>query len=54
MNSPVEYRGDNKKKTKFDLKKHKDNTLRSLNEVEKFLNCVTKVKNYTCLFRLFK
>lgn len=53
MNNLTEYRGDDKKK-KFDFKKHKDNTLRSLNEVERFLNCATKAKNYACLFRLFK
>ena len=54
MNTLYEYRGDNKKKNKFDLKKHKDNTLYSLKEVEKFLNCATKAKNYSLLFKLFK
>lgn len=55
MDSLVSYKGENKnKKNKFDFKKHKDNTLRSLNEVENFLNCTTKVKNYACLFKLFR
>ena len=43
-----------KKHMSFDLKKHKDNTLHSLFEVEKFLNCDKKKKNYAYLFKLFK
>lgn len=54
MDSITEYSRGNQKKKKFDFKKHKDNTLRSLNEVEKFLNCATKAKNYASLLRFFK
>lgn len=44
----------NNKKKHFKLKEHKDNTLRSLREVEAFLNCVTKAKKYALLLKLFK
>ena len=54
MDNSIQYRSNIKENKKFDFKKHKDNTLCSLKEVEKFLTCATKAKNYAFLLKLFK
>ncbi len=41
-------------KKKFDFKKMKNNTCRSLNEVEYFLNNLHKFKNYIKLYKILK
>ena len=43
-----------KKKIKFDFKKMKKNTIRSLNEVECFLNNFHRVCNSVKLFKILK
>jgi hypothetical protein len=45
---------DNKKKNKIDLKKFKNNTFNSLNEVEQFLNDFHRFKNYIKLYKILK
>ena len=42
------------KKSKIDLKQKKDNTIKSLNEVECFLNDFGKFKRYIHLYKFFK
>lgn len=60
---PAENRGENKKKDnpknkkkkiKFDFKKKKENTLRSLNEVEHFLSDFKCFSRYIKLYFLLK
>lgn len=46
--------GEKKKKSKFDFKKKKDNAIKSLGEVEKFLKDFTKAGKYTKLYSLLK
>ena len=43
-----------KKKIKIDFKKKKDNTIKSLNDVENFLRNFKKISNYTRIYKLFK
>ena len=43
-----------KKKIKIDFKKKKDNTIKSLQEVENFLRNFKKISKYTKIYRLFK
>ncbi len=56
----VEYRNSSnsnkneKKKIKFDFKKKKDNTLRSLHDVEHFLSDFKNLKRYIKLYFLLK
>ncbi len=49
-------RGNNKlpPKKKFDFKCCKNNTIRSLNEVEYFLNNLHKFSRYIHLYKFFK
>lgn len=48
-------RGDKKSPPKkFDYKKYKKNTLKSLNDVEYFLNNYKKFKYYFKIYKLFK
>ena len=42
------------KKNKIDIKKFKQNTINSLNEVEVFLNDFHKLKKYINLYKIFK
>lgn len=41
-------------KKKFDIKTYQKNTLRSLNEVEYFLNNFKRFSRYVKLFKFFK
>ena len=43
-----------KGKHKFDFKKMKNNTCKSLNEVEYFLNNLHRFKNYIKLYKILK
>lgn len=59
MNYPMENRGENKsspkkKKNHFDFRTKKDNTLRSLKEVEYFLNDFKRIAKHIKLYRLLK
>ena len=45
---------NDKNKNKFDFKKKKDNTLRSLAEIEAFLNRFSKCKKGAALYKFFK
>ena len=45
---------NNKKEIKFDFKRKKDNTIRSLNEVENFLCDLKGLSKYIKLYYLFK
>lgn len=45
---------EKKKKCKFDFKKKKENTIKSLGEVENFLKGFTKAGRYTKLYSLLK
>lgn len=45
---------EKEKKTKIDIKKTKDNTIKSLNEVEYFLNDFGRFKRYLHLYKFFK
>jgi hypothetical protein len=45
---------DNSKKVKFDFKNSKNNTMRSLNEVESFLRDLKGLSKYIKLYYLFK
>lgn len=51
---PPKANNDNKKKIKFDFKRKKDNTIRSLNEVENFLCDLKGLSKYIKLYYLFK
>ena len=51
---PPPPKTDNKKKNKFDFKKIKNNTCKSLNEVECFLNDFHRFKNYIKLYKILK
>lgn len=42
------------KKRKFDFITKKNNTLKSLNEVEYFLRNIKKMKNCVSLYKIFK
>ena len=42
------------KKNKIDIKKFKQNTINSLNEVEVFLNDFLRLKKYINLYKIFK
>lgn len=42
------------KKKKFDIKKYKTNTLKSLNEVENFLHNIKKITNSIKLYKILK
>lgn len=42
------------KNKKFDFKTKKNNTLKSLNEVEYFLRNIKKMKKYINLYKIFK
>lgn len=50
------YRSDNTKKEnpKFDFIKRKDNTIKSLKDVDFFLNKLNKGFNYLNFFKFFK
>lgn len=55
LENPNEERGENKKKkSKFDFKKKKENTLRSLREVEYFLNDFKRISKHIKLYKLLK
>lgn len=43
-----------RKKSKFDFKTKKNNTLKSLNEVEYFLRNIKKMKKCVNLYKIFK
>ena len=45
---------NNSSKKKFDFKKLKNNTCRSLNEVEYFLNNLHQFTNYIKLYKILK
>lgn len=49
-------RGDPKppSKNKFDFKKYKDNTMKSLNETEYFLNHIRDISKYIRIYKIFK
>lgn len=49
-------RGEHKSppKKKFDFKKCKDNTIKSLNETEYFLTHLNELSRYIKLYKLFK
>lgn len=52
-----EHKKGNKKlppKKKFDIKTYQKNTMRSLNEVEYFLNNFKRFSRYVKLFKFFK
>lgn len=51
-----ENRGDKKspQKNSFDFKKYKKNTIKSLNDVEYFLNNFKKFKRFFKLTKIFK
>lgn len=57
-----DFRGEEKKegkkneakKTKFNFKLHKDNTLKSLKEVNSFLSDFNRVINYITLYKILK
>lgn len=49
-----EYRGEEKKKKKFDFKSYKKNTIKSLNEVEFFLNNFKNFSKYLKLYKIIK
>lgn len=51
-----ENRGDKKspQKKSYDFKKYKKNTIKSLNEVEYFLNNFKKIKRLIKLTKIFK
>lgn len=55
MQFETNKRGDNKSpQKKFDYKKYKKNTLKSLNDVEYFLNNYKKFKHFFKIYKLFK
>lgn len=43
-----------KQKNKFDIKKIKNNTINSLNDVEHFLRDFNRFKNYIKLYKILK
>ena len=45
---------DSSKKPKIDIKSKKENTIKSLNEVEFFLNDFKRFKRYIHLYKFFK
>ena len=51
---PPPPKTDNNKKNKFDFKQIKNNTCKSLNEVECFLNDFHRFKNYIKLYKILK
>lgn len=51
---PPENREAPPPKNKVDLKKLKNNTIKSLNEVEMFLNDFNRFKNYIKLYNILK
>ena len=51
---PPKINNDNMKKIKFDFKRKKDNTIRSLNEVENFLCDLKGLAKYIKLYYLLK
>ena len=46
--------GEVSKKRKFDFKQKKNNTLKSLNDVEYFLFIFKKIKKYIDIYKIFK
>lgn len=55
MQFDINKRGDKKSPPKkFDYKKYKKNTLKSLNDVEYFLNNYKKFKRFFKIYKLFK
>lgn len=46
--------GEIKKKRKFDFIAKKNNTMKSLNEVEYFLRNIKKMKNCINIYKIFK
>ena len=46
--------GEVSKKRKFDFKQKKNNTLKSLNDVEYFLSNIKKIKNCIDIYKIFK
>ena len=51
---PQENRESDPPNNKVDFKKLKNNTIRSLNEVEIFLNDFNRLKNYIKLYNILK
>ena len=56
MQLDINNRGDKKSppKKSFNYKKYKKNTLKSLNDVEYFLNNYKKFKHFFKIYKLFK
>jgi len=52
--SPIPQPPTKKKKIKFDIVKIKKNTVKSLNEVECFLNNFNRFFNYVKLYKILK
>ena len=46
--------GKNKKKKKFDFNKKKENTIKSINEVESFLRNFKNMSKYLKLYKIIK
>lgn len=53
-NESKDLSSDSSKKSKIDFKEKKDNAVKSLNEVEYFLNDFGRFKRYLHLYKFFK
>ena len=54
LNFRNKHLSGDKKKNKIDFKKKKDNVIKSLDEVELFLNNIKDFSRYIKLYKLFK